>query len=192
MRAVGDRAIEQTLDAMARAQREAPRPELRHRIEHCGICPPDLQTRVLAQGIVPAMQPAFFWEFGDGYLRNHGRERADTMFPVRSLLARRVAVVGSSDAPVTHWAPSSNPAGRNLQAFESAAPASLLSAPCVQAVLRQRGPSTRARPSAPGASGERRLPARTGLRGRVRAGAGVPGTGFDAPAFEQPEARNAP
>jgi len=103
--AVGDRAIEQTLDAMARAQREAPRERLRHRIEHCGICPPDLQRRVHAQGIVPAMQPAFFWEFGDGYLRNYGRERADTMFPARSLLARGVPVAGSSDAPVTHYAP---------------------------------------------------------------------------------------
>jgi predicted amidohydrolase YtcJ len=103
--AVGDRAIEQTLDAMARAQREAPREGLRHRIEHCGICPPDLQQRVREQGIVPAMQPAFFWEFGDGYIRNYGRERADTMFPARSLLARGVPVAGSSDAPVTHHAP---------------------------------------------------------------------------------------
>jgi predicted amidohydrolase YtcJ len=103
--AVGDRAIEQTLDGMARAQREFPRDGLRHRIEHCGICPPDLQTRVVAQGIVPAMQPAFFWEFGDGYVRNYGRSRADTMFPARSLLARGVPVAGSSDAPVTHYAP---------------------------------------------------------------------------------------
>jgi predicted amidohydrolase YtcJ len=90
---------------MARAQREAPRAGLRHRIEHCGICPPDLQQRVHAQGVVPAMQPAFFWEFGDGYVRNYGRERADTMFPARSLLARGVPVAGSSDAPVTHYAP---------------------------------------------------------------------------------------
>ena len=103
--AVGDRAILQTLDALARAQREAPREGLRHRIEHCGICPPDLRARVRAQGIVPAMQPAFFWEFGDGYIRNYGRARADTMFPARSLIAAGVPVAGSSDAPVTHYAP---------------------------------------------------------------------------------------
>jgi predicted amidohydrolase YtcJ len=58
--AVGDRAIEQTLNAMARAQREFLRAGRRHRIEHCAICPPDLQDRVRAQHIVPAMQPAFF------------------------------------------------------------------------------------------------------------------------------------
>lgn len=103
--AVGDRAIDQTLTAMARAQREAPRTGLRHRIEHCGICPPDLRARVVGQGIVPAMQPAFFWEFGDGYIVNYGPHRADTMFPAKSLLAAGVRVAGSSDAPVTHWAP---------------------------------------------------------------------------------------
>jgi predicted amidohydrolase YtcJ len=103
--AVGDRAIEQTLNALARAQRECPRDGLRHRIEHCAICPPDLRDRVRAQHIVPAMQPAFFWEFGDGYIQNYGRPRADTMFPVKSLIAAGVPVAGSSDAPVTHYAP---------------------------------------------------------------------------------------
>jgi predicted amidohydrolase YtcJ len=103
--AVGDRAIEQTLNALARAQREYPREGLRHRIEHCAICPPDLCERVRAQGIVPAMQPAFFWEFGDGYIQNYGRRRADTMFPAKSLIAAGVPVAGSSDAPVTHYAP---------------------------------------------------------------------------------------
>jgi len=103
--AVGDRAIEQTLNAMARAQAEFPREGLRHRIDHCGICPPDLQRRVKAQGIIPAMQPAFFWEFGDGYIANYGQHRADTMFPAKSLIDMGVPVAGSSDAPVTDHAP---------------------------------------------------------------------------------------
>jgi hypothetical protein len=103
--AVGDRAIEQTLNAMARAQQEFPRQGLRHRIEHCAICPPELRQRVREQRIVPAMQPAFFREFGDGYIHNYGRHRADTMFPVKSLTAAGVTVAGSSDAPVTHYAP---------------------------------------------------------------------------------------
>lgn len=103
--AVGDRAIEQTLNAMARAQSEYPREGLRHRIDHCGITPPDLQRRVKMQGIVPAMQPAFFWEFGDGYIVNYGRERADVMFPAKSLLDAGVIVAGSSDSPVTDFRP---------------------------------------------------------------------------------------
>ena len=102
---VGDRAVEQTLNAMARAQSEAPREGLRHRIDHCGITPPDLQQRVREQGIVPAMQPAFFWEFGDGYINNYGRHRADVMFPAKSLIEAGVRVAGSSDSPVTDYRP---------------------------------------------------------------------------------------
>ena len=103
--AVGDRAIEMTLNAMEAAQRVFPRQNLRHRIEHCGITPSDLQERVVRFGIVPAMQPAFFWEFGDGYIRNYGRHRADVMFPAKSLLDRGVIVAGSSDSPVTDYRP---------------------------------------------------------------------------------------
>jgi predicted amidohydrolase YtcJ len=103
--AAGDRAIEQTLNAIAQAQREYPLQGLRHCIEHCAVCPPDLQDRVRAQHIIPAMQPAFFWEFGDGYIQNYGRHRADTMFSVKRLIAAGVPVAGSSDAAVTHHAP---------------------------------------------------------------------------------------
>jgi hypothetical protein len=103
--AVGDAAIEQTLDAMKRAQAEFPRSGLRHRIDHCGILPPDLQERVIEQGIVPSMQPAFFWEFGDGYIANYGRHRADVMFPAGTLIDRGVVVAGGSDAPVTDHRP---------------------------------------------------------------------------------------
>lgn len=103
--AVGDRAIEQTLTAMERAQRDHPREGLRHRIDHCGITPSDLQDRIVRFGIVPAMQPAFFWEFGDGYIKNYGRHRADVMFPAKSLMDRGVVVAASSDSPVTDYRP---------------------------------------------------------------------------------------
>ena len=103
--ALGDRAIEQTLNAMERVQIEDPREGLRHRIDHCGIAPPDLQQRVLEQRIVPVMQPAFFWEFGDGYINNYGRDRADVMFPVKSIIDGGGIVAGSSDSPVTDYRP---------------------------------------------------------------------------------------
>jgi len=105
MHALGDRAIEQGLSAIERALAESPRADPRPRLEHCGICPPDLQIRVRDLGVTPAMQPAFFWEFGDGYLVNYGAERAGSMFPVRSLIDAGVRVAGSSDAPVTDHRP---------------------------------------------------------------------------------------
>ena len=51
------------------------------------------------------MQPAFFWEFGDGYIRNYGRHRADVMFPAKTLLEGGAIVAGSSDSPVTDYRP---------------------------------------------------------------------------------------
>jgi len=51
------------------------------------------------------MQPAFFWEFGDGYIRNYGRQRADVMFPAGTLIREGVVVAGSSDSPVTDYRP---------------------------------------------------------------------------------------
>lgn len=103
--AVGDRAIENYLDAIGKAMEAFPRENLRHRIEHCAILAPDLRPRVRRLGIVTAMQPAFFWEFGDGYIVNYGRERADWFFPVKSMLAMGAIVAGSSDSPVTDHRP---------------------------------------------------------------------------------------
>jgi predicted amidohydrolase YtcJ len=57
------------------------------------------------------MQPAFFWEFGDGHIANYGQERADTMFPIRSLTALGVRVAGSSDAGDAPRAALRHPAG---------------------------------------------------------------------------------
>jgi predicted amidohydrolase YtcJ len=105
MHAVGDRAIASCILAHERAQQTFPRDDARPRIEHCALCPPDLQDGIVRLGITPVMQPAFLWEFGDGYLVNYGRERVETMFPFASLLRRGVRVAGSSDSPVTDHRP---------------------------------------------------------------------------------------
>jgi predicted amidohydrolase YtcJ len=102
---VGDRAIEMMLDAYERVLAKHPRADHRHRLEHCAICPPDLVARIARLNLVPVLQPAFFWEFGDGYLTNYGQERTHHMFPARSLLDAGVVAAGSSDAPVTDVRP---------------------------------------------------------------------------------------
>ena len=103
--AVGDRAVEMTLDAIENALTKWPRADHRHRIEHCAICPPDLTARIKRLGVVPVAQPIFFWEFGDGYLRNYGPERVRWMFPVRTYAAEGIIAAGSSDCPVTRVDP---------------------------------------------------------------------------------------
>ena len=100
--AVGDRAVEMMLNALEMAMANHPRPDPRHRIEHCGICPPDLQERIRRLGVIPVAQPVFFHEFGDGYLRNYGPARVRHMFPARSFLEQGIPVAASSDSPVTY------------------------------------------------------------------------------------------
>jgi hypothetical protein len=93
------------LNAYERVLARHPRADHRHRLEHCAICPPDLVRQIAKLGVVPVLQPAFFWEFGDGYQRNYGLERTQHMFPARSLMDAGVTVVGSSDTPVTDHRP---------------------------------------------------------------------------------------
>ncbi len=55
--AIGDAAIEAMCDAVEAAGPSARR--LRHRVEHCTACPPDLVRRLSALGMVAVMQPLF-------------------------------------------------------------------------------------------------------------------------------------
>lgn len=125
--AVGDRAVEQVLNAIEHALRSGPggppagreragRGERgatgsrgwggpRPRIEHCAMAPAEHQERIARLGIVPVPQAVFFHEFGDGYLRNYGPERVRTMFPCRDFAGRRIPFALSSDCPVTTPSP---------------------------------------------------------------------------------------
>jgi hypothetical protein len=94
--AIGDAAIE----AMCDAVEAAPGTGLRHRVEHCTICPPDLQLRLAKLGMVAVMQPV---------AARFGRVASTIFFPVRDrsdlaphrgLLKAGVPLAFSSDLPV--------------------------------------------------------------------------------------------
>jgi predicted amidohydrolase YtcJ len=100
--AIGDGAIAAMCDAVEAAGGAG----LRHRVEHCTICPPDLQLRLSRLGMVAVMQPA---------AARLGRVASALFFPASDrthlaahapLLKAGVAVAFSSDLPVT---PDPNP-----------------------------------------------------------------------------------
>lgn len=104
--AIGDRAVRIAVEAIEGAQRAAPRPDARHRIEHCGLITPALIERIAAAGIIPVPQPYFAAALGDGYLRVLGEQRSRYCYSLRSFLDAGLPVVpGSSDAPVASAAP---------------------------------------------------------------------------------------
>jgi predicted amidohydrolase YtcJ len=99
--AIGDGAIEAMCDAV-----EAAGPGvLRHRVEHCTICPPDLQARLARLRMVAVMQPLAARAARDAPGLFPALER-DHLAPHRQLMRAGVRVAFSSDLPVT---PDPNP-----------------------------------------------------------------------------------
>ncbi|HWS35733.1 MAG TPA: amidohydrolase [Actinoplanes sp.] len=103
--AIGDAAIDLALDAYERAQREFPRPDVRHRIEHFGVARHDQVERAVRLGVIGVPQARFVPEIGDGMLAALGPERSADAYRLRSLLDAGMVLPGSSDRPVTIGAP---------------------------------------------------------------------------------------
>lgn len=103
--AIGDRAVDVTLDALAAAQRALPRPHARHRIEHCGLVRDDQLTRFAELGITAVVQPNFLTYLGDDYATIMGPDRAPWLYRGHAFADNGVPLVGSSDRPVTGGAP---------------------------------------------------------------------------------------
>lgn len=103
--AIGDRAVDLTLDALAEAQRLKPRPGARHRVEHAGLVRPDQLARFAATGAVADIQPNFLFYLGEDYAQILGPERAPWLYRARSFLDAGIPLVASSDRPVTEGAP---------------------------------------------------------------------------------------
>lgn len=103
--AIGDRGIDMVLDAYEKALTAHPRQDHRHRVEHCGICRPDIIDRIAHMGVIPVSQPVFINEYGDGFIRHLGMERIQLTYPFRSFLDQNIKLVFSSDCPVSHFAP---------------------------------------------------------------------------------------
>jgi predicted amidohydrolase YtcJ len=103
--AQGDRAIERVLDAYEAAMLALPRPDPRHRIEHCGGPRPDQLDRMARLGIVAVGQPRYFWDAGDDWLAAFDPARAHRLQPYREMVDRGVRFVISTDAPVASYRP---------------------------------------------------------------------------------------
>ncbi|MEV5303251.1 amidohydrolase [Amycolatopsis methanolica] len=103
--AIGDKAIDHTLDTFAEAQRIKPRPAARHRIEHAAFTH-DRQLRRMAElGVTPMPQAHFVHDLGETMLAAVGQERSHMLYRHASFLAAGLRVPGSSDRPVATGAP---------------------------------------------------------------------------------------
>jgi hypothetical protein len=98
--AVEERAVAAAAGALSRALAQLPRQNHRHRIEHCGVCPPALVERIAKAGVMVVTQPSFIYYNGDRYLRQVAPQRQPYLYPLRSLLGAGVRLAAGSDCPV--------------------------------------------------------------------------------------------
>jgi predicted amidohydrolase YtcJ len=95
----GDREIDMVLNAFAAALARSPRPNHRHRLEHCSVVNAAILERIKRLGLV-VVPHSYVYEHGDK-MENYGADRWDWMLPNRSLLDLGVPVAGHSDYPVS-------------------------------------------------------------------------------------------
>ncbi|PXY34203.1 hydrolase [Prauserella coralliicola] len=97
--AIGDRAIDLTLDTFEEAQRVLPRPGVRHRIEHAAMVRPEQLARMAALDVVPVPQARFLYEIGDTMAEAIGEDRVPWLYRHKSFVDAGLRVPGSSDRP---------------------------------------------------------------------------------------------
>jgi predicted amidohydrolase YtcJ len=98
--AIGDAAIDLVIDAYEEAQAANPRPDPRHRVEHCSIVDDRILGRVRDLGAVPIPGTSFLRHFRDAYVNNLGEWRIGQAYGMRSFARFGITAAASSDAPV--------------------------------------------------------------------------------------------
>ena len=97
--AIGDLAIEFMVEGYEKAFAETPKPELRHRIEHCTITDQDLIDRMAKMNICPSMNVGMLTTYGKHYNNCYGDERSKFFVAIKSMLDAGINVSLASDAP---------------------------------------------------------------------------------------------
>lgn len=120
--AIGDAAITFVLDAYEEALRRRPRPDHRHRIEHCGVTSAHNLERIAGLGVIPVPQGRFVGELGDGMARAVGASRLGDTYRLASFLSAGITLPGSSDRPVVDGNPLRGIVDMVVRDTESGAP----------------------------------------------------------------------
>ena len=98
--AIAENTVATAITALEYADSYLPVAGRRHRIEHCGECPPYLLKRLKTLGLVIVTQPSFIYYNGERYLATVAESQQPWLYRIKSPLKSGVVVAGSSDAPV--------------------------------------------------------------------------------------------
>lgn len=92
----GDVAIDMVLNAYERAQTLWPKPDSRHRIEHCSLVNPTILRRIKELGVIPAPFYTYVHYHGNKWV-DYGEEKMQSMFAHKSFLDYGIPVAPASD-----------------------------------------------------------------------------------------------
>jgi predicted amidohydrolase YtcJ len=97
--AIGDRAVEEAVSAIERAELGKKGVDSRHRVEHSSVTPAGLLSRMRRAGIVASVQPRFI--SSDTWAKARlGPLRVRHLYPFRSMLKAGITLCAGSDGPV--------------------------------------------------------------------------------------------
>jgi predicted amidohydrolase YtcJ len=99
--AIGDRAITMILDAYEHALGNDATSDHRARIEHCGMCTPEILRRLHDLKVFTAPQATFVHYLGDSYIRNFTERQLTLAYPLAAFEQEGIPFSMSSDVPVT-------------------------------------------------------------------------------------------
>jgi predicted amidohydrolase YtcJ len=102
---IGDRGVDIALDAIEKAQKNNPIPDMRHRIEHNSCCPLKSLKRIKKLGVTPSSSIGYMYGLGDQYAENFGTERTRWLHPHKTMQEMGIIAGGNSDCPVTYYSP---------------------------------------------------------------------------------------
>jgi predicted amidohydrolase YtcJ len=98
--AIEEPVIEAACKAIEQALKQNPRPDHRHRIEHCSVCPPPLLRRLAKLGIAIVTQPSFVYYEGDRYMKTVPGDQIEHLYAIGSMLKSNLLVASGSDFPI--------------------------------------------------------------------------------------------
>ncbi len=105
--AVGDKAVDAALTTIEQISKEAPRKDVRYRIEQAAVLNEELINRIKKQEVIVSVQPCVVAsEFSVWSATERlGAERARWLYPLKTLLKEGIRVVGGSDCPMEPLSP---------------------------------------------------------------------------------------
>jgi predicted amidohydrolase YtcJ len=98
--AIAESTINAVITALEYAAKQSPTAGRRHRIEHCGECPPALMERIKKLGAMIITHPSALYYQGERYLATVEKSQLPWLYRIKSPIAAGIKVAAASDAPV--------------------------------------------------------------------------------------------